>query len=317
MTIAIKSVESWELLLLSAALYAYVRRRLWITGFAVASAALVKVLPLFFVYYLLIRNRPAFARALAALIVLLAIGHALYGPEMGLRYLPDVARRALGSSYGLTWHENLSLKAATAKLFGHLGTPELDGGYKLRITDAQLRTAVVLGDLAVLTVVAWLTWALARRGDQRAEVRIWQWSLVTVVMLIVSPNTTFEYATLALGAISYCIVRVSGASSRDARDPLAWVCLGSSMLLLGVLLPRQVLNRVTFVEALNRYTGYTHLTPSEAYQYYCFPLAGLVLLTAALWRLRPAMAAASASAGPSRPAPNPPDRPDSGRRAAP
>jgi len=104
-------------------------------------------------------------------------------------------------------------------------------------------------------------------------------------MLIVSPNTTFEYATLALGALSYCIVRLLDRAARPRAG--AWIALGGALLLLGAFLPRQVLNKITFVETINRFTGYTHLTPSEAYQFYCFPLLGLVLLAVTLWKLRP------------------------------
>jgi hypothetical protein len=285
MTIATKSVENWELLLLSIALYAYVRGRLWTMGFAVAAAALIKLLPLIFFYYLLATNRRALARAVAALILLLAIGQAIYGPGMGARYLPDMARRAVGASYGLLWHENLSLKAAVAKLFGRLGTPQLDGGYSLRITSQQLRTASLLGDAAVALTLALLTWTWSRGGRRTSETLIWEWSLVSVVMLIVSPNTTFEYATLALPAMSYAIVRIAG--SADAERRIATWTFVAAMLLLGGLLPRQVLNRLTFIDTLNRLTGYTHLSASEAYQFYCFPLFGLILLTAGLWRLRP------------------------------
>src|SRR5262249_31806096 len=56
MTIAVKSVENWELMLLCLALYAYVRNRLWTMGIALAGAALIKVLPLLFFYYLLLTN---------------------------------------------------------------------------------------------------------------------------------------------------------------------------------------------------------------------------------------------------------------------
>ena len=287
MTIAIKSVENWELLLLAVALYAYVRGQLWVTGFAVAAAALIKVLPLIFFGYMLVTNRRAFTRAVAALLLLLAIGHTIYGPAMGLRYVPGMARRAVGASYGLLWHENLSLKAAVAKVFGHLGTPQLDGGYLLRVTESQLKSAVILGDAAVAIALALLTWSWFRGASRSADAVIWEWSLVSVVMLIVSPNTTFEYVTLALGAISYAVVRIAVSAPDAQRGSGTWISLGAAMLLLGVLLPRQVLNRVTFVETLNRITGYTHLTPSEAYQFYCFPLLGLVLLTTALWRLRP------------------------------
>jgi hypothetical protein len=286
MTIAVKSVENWELTLLSLALYAYVRNRLWTTGVALAGAALIKVLPLIFFYYLFLTNRRAFVIATSALVAMLAIGHAVYGSQMGLRYLPYVAKSAVGTSYGLTWHENLSLKAAAAKLFGHLDPQR--GPYTLTLSSSQQRKATILGDAAVLAALALLTWALLRRGAIPSPGRIvWEWSLVSVAMLIVSPNTTFEYATLALGAISYAVARIGGGEPYAEPHARTWAYLGAAMFFLGVLLPRQVLNAVTFVSALSRWNGYSHLTPSEAYQFYCFPLFALLLLTAALWRLRP------------------------------
>lgn len=287
-----KTVETWELFLLSLALYAYARGRSWLLAIAVASAALVKVLPLIFFYYLLLTNRRAFVHACGALASLLLVSHLLYGPEMGLLYLPTVARAAAGHSYGLLWHENLSLKAAIAKTIGRLDTPDYAagrGGSTLVMNDEQLRTAILLGNVAVLFCVALLTWALLRRVTTSRDV-LWEWSLVTVAMLILSPNTTFEYATLALGAISYALVALVTGNVQPSARSLAWAYLVSAMFFLGVLLPRQVLNRLTFVDALTRWSGYTQLSPSEAYQFYCFPLAGLFLLTAALWMLqRPAV----------------------------
>ena len=287
--LVLKSVETWELLLLSLALFAYVRAKTWLMALALAAAGLVKVLPLIFFYYLLMTNRRAFARACVALLALLLISHALYGPEMGLSYLPHVAKAAAGRSFGLTWHENLSLKAAVAKLFGHLKVPS-EGrliDFTIVLTDAQLKAATILGDIAVLIGLALLTWTWLRGAVRASETILWEWSLTAVAMLILSPNTTFEYATLVLGSISYALVRLVGSPPRVEADPRTWGYLGGAMFLLGVLLPRQVLNRLTFVNTLNRWTGYTHLTPSEAYQYYCFPLLGLLLLVAALWRLRP------------------------------
>jgi hypothetical protein len=291
MTIAVKSVENWELALLSVALYAYVRDRLRMMAFALAAAALVKILPLIFFFYLLVTNRRAFAHAMVALLVLLLVGHAIYGPQMGLWYLPHLAKSAAGNSYGLTWHENLSLKAAIAKLFGHLGDYSAGHSpYTLDLTPSGLKAATLLGDAAVLGSMALLTWTWLRGATRSTETIVWEWSLVSVVMLIVSPNTTFEYATLALGAISYAIVHFAGSDSNANARAWTWVYLGSAMFFLGVLLPRQVLNRLTFVNVLSRYSGYDYLTPSEAYQFYCFPLLGLLLLTVALWRLRPPVA---------------------------
>ena len=94
MTIATKSVETWELALLSVALYSLVRDRTWLLAVALAAAALVKVLPAIFFFYLLITNRRAFVLACAALLALLLVSHALYGPDMGRVVLAE--GRALG-----------------------------------------------------------------------------------------------------------------------------------------------------------------------------------------------------------------------------
>ena len=287
-TLALKSVETWELLLLSLALFAYLRNRLWVVAFALAAAGLIKVLPLIFFGYLLVTNRPAFVRACAALVVLLLVTHAFYGSEMGLGYLPHVAQSAAGNSYGLLWHENLSLKAALAKLFGQLERP--DGalqvsGYYVYLTPAQLKATIVLGDISMVIGLGLLAWACFTREKRSTERVVWEWSLVTVGMLILSPNTLFEYATVALGAIT--CTAASAFKWRAATPYATWLLLGAAMLLLGVLLPREILNRIVLIETINGWTGIHHFMASEAYQFYCFPLAGLLLMTAAIWRLRP------------------------------
>ena len=209
--LAVKSVETWELLLMSLALYGYMRGKLWLLGIAIASAALVKVLPLIFFYYLLLTNRRALVYACVGLAAILVVSHLLYGPEMGVWYLPTVAKAASGHSFGLLWHENLSVKAAIAKMIGRLDALDLVagiGGSTLRMTDDQLRKAIVIGNIAVGAGFVWLTWALTRRAARTRDRILWEWSLVTVAMLILSPNTTFEYATLALGALSWAIVEL-------------------------------------------------------------------------------------------------------------
>jgi hypothetical protein len=288
--IAVKSVETWELALLTVALFMYARGRLVWMGIALAAASLVKVLPLIFVFYLLVTNRRAFLYTAAAMLVLLTVSHALYGPDLGLRYFPNVARSATGDSFGLLWHENLSLKAAIAKTMGRLDAPDTTIGRRgatLRVTAGQLRTATLVGDIAVLAGVVLLVWSWMRSKARTRETMLWEWSLTTVAMLILSPNTTFEYATLALGAISYALVRAIEPETAGRSDRRAWAYLGAALFFLGALLPRQLLNRVTFAEAISHWNGYTHLSASEAYQFYCFPLLGLFLLVAALWRLQP------------------------------
>jgi hypothetical protein len=288
--LALKSVETWELLLVSLGLYAYLRQWRWTAAVAISAAGLVKVLPFAFLYYWLITDRRTLAYACVVLVALLFASHLLYGPEMGVFYLPHVIAGAVGNSYGLDWHENTSLKAAFVKLFGHLALPSHDAartsGYFVVLTGWRRTAAVVLGDASVLIGVAWLTWTwLASRGSRSRERTLWEWSGLAVVILILSPNTIFEYATVALGAISYVLVRLVAEPRRPVAD---WLIYIVSLLLLGGLIPRQWLNRLTMIDVLNRWTGLTHLMPSEAYQYYCFPLAGLMLLLLTIWRLKPA-----------------------------
>jgi hypothetical protein len=287
--VALKSVETWELFLIAFALYAHLRGWQWPAAIAIAAAGLVKVLPFAFAYYWLVLYRRRFIYACIATIALLAVGHILYGSELGLGYLPRVIGAASGSSYGLDWHENLSLKAAIAKLFGYLPQPTTDAmrtsGYFVAWSGWRKTAAIVVGDAAVLIAVAALTWTWWRRRDTRSrEQTLWEWSLLTVAILILSPNTIFEYLTIALGATSYVFVRLIRSVRRDVLASSTFV---ASLLLMGGLLPRQLMNRIVFVGWLQRWTGATHLTESEAYQYYALPLVGLVLLTIALGRLEP------------------------------
>lgn len=296
MVLAVKTVETWELLLLALALYAHLRQWRWVVAFALAAAGLIKVLPFVFFYYLLITDRRTFVYSLVSLVVFLLAGHVVFGPQMGLEYLPRLARASIGNSYLIDWHENLGLKAALVKLLGHVDNPRLmaaadyygQAGYFVVLSATRRMIAVRLGDVIAVLGFAWLTrsWLVAAR-QRTAELVAWEWSVLVVAMLILSPHTAFEYITLALGAVSYAIVRMGTTTLPPGQRGITWLSLAAALFLLGVLVPRTVQNKLVLVELINRWTGYTHFTPSEAYQYYCFPLGGLILLAVGLWRLGP------------------------------
>ena len=289
--LAQKNVEMWELLYLCVALYAYLRGWFWAAAFAIAAAGLTKLIPFALMYLFLLRDRKTFAYGCAAVAALLLLGQILYGPAMGIRYLPDRFSTTMGSStWALGWHENISLKGMIVKAVGHMAPPDPrsgEGGYDVLLTDRQKTVAVALGNLAQILGLVWLAWAILRPASPSTPPRtLWEWSLLTAVMLILSPTTAFEWSLLELGVISYAFVRlVEGGGTPVA----AVMSFSAAALFLGTILPRQLLNQLTFVERINRWTGYTHLTPSEAYQYYGFPLLGLVLLTSTVWQLRPTL----------------------------
>jgi hypothetical protein len=304
----VKNVEGWELFLMCVALYALVNvKHLWrqraIAGGAIAAAGLIKLLPFAFFFYFLLRDRRALAMATAALAALLLAGQMTYGSQMGVLYLPRVARSAAGASFGIGWHENNSLKGVIAKSVGRLttGTMHVDdvdpaygadtgagqAGYTIVLTRGQLAFVRAAGLAGQLGGAMWLAWMFTRSAGGADRV-VWEWSMMAVMMLILSPQTAIEYTTLALTAFSYILVRLID----DWPSGVAWPRLtgAAATLLVGGLVPRQALNRIVPVDALMRSSGYTHSTPSEAYQFFGFPFLGLLLTVICLWQLRPSQA---------------------------
>lgn len=298
--LGVKNVEGWELALVAAALFWYVRGRRIAAASAIAAAGLIKLLPFIFLFYFLLRDRRTFAYACAAVTVALVAGQLIYGSELGIRYLPRVARSATGTSFALGWHENISLKGMIAKSVGTLtpGSVTIDGvepsygsemgagqaGYTVVLTRPQSTFVRLAGLAAQAAALAWLAWICTRPAPADANRIAWEWSLVAIVMLLVSPQTAFEYCLLAIGAFSYALVRLIADLPRRAAP---WITFAAATLLVANVLPRQIVNRLVLVDALREWSGYVHFTPSEAYQFFGFPFAGLLLALAALWQVRP------------------------------
>ena len=73
------------------------------------------------------------------------------------------------------------------------------------------------------------------------------------------------------------------------RSRAALVTFVAATVLVANILPRQVINRIFPIDAMLRWTGHTHLTLSEGYQYFGFPLAGLFATAICLAALRRTM----------------------------
>ena len=267
--LAVKNVETWELLLTSVALYANTGGRRGLAGGAVAAAGLIKLLPFAFLFYFLLRDRRAFLWGCTAAVGLLLAAQVLYGGQMGLGYLPNVARSAAGNSFAMGWHENISLKGMIAKQFGFLQTPanrpvdegDLDPSYQvsLGLGEAQYMVTLTRTQLRHVRNIAWtgqacgllwLAWICLRGAHQTLNRTVWDWSLVVVMTLILSPQTAFEYCTLALGAFSYLVVRWLADPGRWTTG--RWLPFAGAAVLIGNLLPRQIINRIFVVDAIGR-----------------------------------------------------------------
>lgn len=279
--LAVKNVELWELALMAVAGAALLEERRWVAGWSIAAAALTKMLPLVFVPYLLLRDRRTFAYTLIAMGAILTIGQLLYGDQMGFGYGPMIASAALsGEGYGNAgiWHENVSIRGLAFKAFGYLEEPGRLASYQLGyyvVVPSNLRPyARALALIAEGAAVAWLVWRFVRNGSMKAFDRAyWEWALVAIMMLVLAPQISQDYMVLALGAFSYVL---AGCMLRgNAR---IWIAFTAAVMLVANVLPRGLFARMIGIGPISRFTGYEHLLPAEAYQYFGFPLVGLLIL---------------------------------------
>lgn len=283
--LAIKNVELWELALIAAAGAALLEGRRWLAAWCIAAAALVKMLPLVFLPYLLLRDRRTFAYTLVALGVILAVSQVLYGDQLGWGYLPMIVNAAVGGAgygngIGLIWHENVSIRGLAFKAFGYLEKPgssiasPYQLGYYLVVPGNLWPLATFTAWVAQAIATGWLVWQLfTRRWVNDVDRMYWEWALIAVMMLALAPQISQDYMVLALGAFSYVLV-----ACMVRADAWLWVQFGAAVLLVANVVPRGLFARLMLIDRTTRAAGYDHLTLAEAYQFFGFPLLGLLIL---------------------------------------
>jgi hypothetical protein len=286
--LAVKNVELWETALLAVACLALMKGARWTAGWCVAAAALTKMLPLVFFPYLLLRDRPTFVRATIALAAMLLAAQLVYGTDMGIGYLPNMIKAGVGASgygnaVGLTWHENVSLRGLVTKAFGYLETPDpahpnplYSRGYYVIVPPAWRRASTFLGLAAQAVAIAWMGFMLARpRSWSRNTRLLWDFAFLGAMLLVIAPQASHDYMVLALGGFSVALVLCM-----VKRAP--WLDFVAATLLVANVVPRGLFARLALIDPIMHFTGYTHLTRAEAYQYFGFPLLGLILLARCL-----------------------------------
>jgi hypothetical protein len=291
--LAIKNIEIWELACIAVAGAALLRNRPWIVAWSIAAGALIKMLPLVFLPYLWLRHRRAFVYTLAAMAIILTLSQVLYGTAMGFGYFGNLAVAATGAEgfgnpRGMIWHENVSLRGVVTKAFGYLEKPDItikSGGYTrgfhVVIPPAWQPVAQTLGTAVQgigLLWVAWTIWRRRRRPDPSRT--YWDWAFVSIMMLVMAPQISQDYMVLTLGAFSFVLAGCLLEGSRRA-----WIDFALATLLVGNIIPRGAFSQLLLIDPAITWSGYEHLMRAEAYQYYGFPLLGLLLLTRAWSRL--------------------------------
>jgi hypothetical protein len=301
--LAVKNVEIWELALLAAACLALIRGRRGVAGTCVAAAALTKMLPFVFLPYLMLRDRRTFAYALIALSAILTASHLVYGRDMGWGYLPNLVRAAVGApGYGfgvnLTWHENVSIRGVLTKAFGYLEKPDPNAfslyqrGYFVVVPDGWRALSRLVGTSVQAVGLAWTAWVVLRRTKSAVDSAgiVWEWGFLAAMMLVLAPQVSHDYMVLTLGAFSVAL-----AACLTAPTLAGWFDFAMATLLVANVVPRALLSRGVMIDTIIRVAGYSHLTRAEAFQYFGFPLLGLLFLVRLLMRVEPHPPAARAA----------------------
>ena len=309
--LAIKNVELWELACIAVAGAALLRHKPWLAAWSIAAGTLIKMLPLVFLPYLWLRHRRAFYYTLVAMAMILALSQALYGTQMGFGYFRTLVGAAGGGGgYGnpkaMIWHENVSLRGVVSKGFGFLEKPGryskpsgYTEGYHLVIPEDRQLAARLVGTFFQGLGLLWAAWVLwRRRRHPDPDGTYWDWAFVAIIMLVMAPQISQDYMVLTLGAFTFVLV-----GCIFARDRSAWIHFGLAVLLVANVIPRGLFGKLLFIDHAQRWSGYEHLLVPEAYQFYGFPLLGLLLLTKAWWRLSDRARIASPSNIVAEPAP--------------
>jgi hypothetical protein len=190
-----------------------------------------------------------------------------------------------GNALGMTWHENVSLRGVALKAFGYLTFPDFtiadplnSRGFFVRTWPGMDSTARAAALVLEAIGVIWAGWALWRRRSRPEPGRTyWDWALVGLMMLVLAPQISQDYMVLTLVAFSYVL-----AGCMIYGGTAAWIEFAIAVLLVANVLPRSVFSRLVLIDPMMAWSGFTHLTRAEAYQYFCFPLLGLLVL-ARLW----------------------------------
>lgn len=264
-----KNVEAWEVLLLALILLALVKRKSVLGGTAAALATLIKLLPIFFAFTLLIRDRKALRIMLIALVAVLGISHLAFGPMLGMGYLPGVLQHAFGpDAFSQNYFENNAIRGVIYRAVS--GFTQGENPYLFTATSTQRMNAFTIAalvQLLVFGVTAWHVW--------RTPSPMIAFGISAVAMLLLSPSIILEYAMLLLPAFSVGLWAILAGKTTAVQKTL----FGASYILLGHFVPFNLLLQSGLVQKL-QLLGFSGLTVEEVYKAIGLPFVGYLCLFA-------------------------------------
>jgi alpha-1,2-mannosyltransferase len=191
------------LLLLTLAMRSLTKGYEAVAGLALAIASLLRVFPLIFVGYLLIRRK---WRALCYMGIALVLGGAITWGLLGTTRSQGFFQMVASLSHQLKVPANMSLAALISRPFWYFVEPSNP------LTDLGRRIAVGLAQLAILTLTAWAS--TRREWTTGEDDRIFGLWVVTMVLL--TPTAWSHYLVLLFLPFAL-LVNVAGRGEASSR----------------------------------------------------------------------------------------------------
>ncbi|MBI3087435.1 MAG: DUF2029 domain-containing protein [Candidatus Omnitrophica bacterium] len=276
------NIETWQLGLLSAALYCFVRERRALTGVLVGLAVGIKILPaLLLPYFWLKGERRALAAGFATLgLIALATVWWLHVPLVEQASFLGVGKQILDMQS--LYYQNQSLYGMVVRFFSAVDLRSAEALQYPALSGTARAVGSALAGLlsvALLMLQAWLirrapaaSAAPERAGMQRAL----EFAMVLLTTILVCPSIHHHYFIFALPAISVgaaCYLHHVGSFPK--AKGVWW--LAAAYLLMGWVVPLSLFDR-----------WWPHLLPvrlSDLLIFFCVSGAGAIMCLAWLMRV--------------------------------
>jgi len=280
-----KAPEFWEILFISIALYFIIDKREYISGTTITLATLIKILPVVYFYYFLLRKWNAFFWGTLSMIIMLSISWFVFGYNMGLYYLYFIITRPLGQvTFVQAFYENITIKATITKIFAgfkmkytleevmsrELGLFE---GYSFVFNEHNaflINTIYTLILICGLLFFAWVCFKL----NQNKKSELILFGLISITMILFSPHSSWEYTVLLLPAFAIALYFLITDKLNTILKSL--FCL--SYIFLGVPIPMKIFVHLLPLNYLNNIFCNNIFDLSESYKAYGFPTIGLIAI---------------------------------------
>ncbi len=195
----IKNVEFWEVFLIYLAFIFYTQHEKLLTGTAIALASMIKLTPMLFVFYFLLKDRKVFAYSIISLTAVMLFSHFTLGAEVGLLYIPLLAKSFFAkTTLAAGYFENNSIKGFLYRIFS--GFQTTDDGYWFE--PKAETTAIILYYIIALALLGYMAYFVikAKWADEKDKL-LAEFGLVALLMLLLSPLTSQEHMVILL--VSY------------------------------------------------------------------------------------------------------------------